>query len=205
MNKKVATILSYLTHPGLMPTVLFAIILFLGKSLFPADFKYKITLLGFIFNFTFILPALLIYVLVIRGKISNLNIRNREERIFPFSIVTICYTLLVFMFQTKLSGLYLVTEIIASIAITQAVCTIITTRFKISIHGVAIGGVLGVLWALEFILPELDFLYPILILTILAGLTMTARLALGAHTPKQVAYGFFVGIFLNFGFVYWLG
>lgn len=205
MNKKFATVLSYLTHPGLMPTLLFAIILFLGKSIFPAEFKYKITLLGFIFNFTFILPALLIYVLVIRGKISNLNIRNREERIFPFSIITICYTFLVFMFQSKLSNMFLITEVVASIAITQAVCTIITTRFKISIHSVAIGGVLGVLWALEIILPELDFLFPILALTMLAGLTMTARLALDAHTPKQVAYGFFLGVFLNFGFVYWLG
>lgn len=109
------------------------------------------------------------------------------------------------MFQTKLSGLYLITEIIASIAITQAVCTIITTRFKISIHSVAVGGVLGVLWALELRMPELDFLFPILLLTVLSGLAMTARLALNAHTPEEIAYGFTLGTLLNFGFVFWLG
>jgi len=92
----------------------------------------------------------------------------------------------------------------ATIAITQALCTIITTRFKISIHAAALSGMLGVLMALELTLAELDLFIPIILNIVALGTAMTARLALNAHTPKQVLYGFLLGFGLNFGFIYLL-
>lgn len=89
----------------------------------------------------------------------------------------------------------------ATMAITQAVCTIITTKFKISIHATALSGMLGVLLALEMNLSELDLFMPILVTVLATGLSMSARLALNAHTPKQVLYGFLVGFGLNFSFI----
>lgn len=201
MNKSIANIISYATHPGFVPVALFAILMFLGKGMFPDNLEYQLTMLGFIFNFTFLLPFLIIYFLYSRKMISSLKIPSREERIVPFGIITICYTLLVFLFNYKLPSLYIFTQIMATIAITQALCTIITTKFKISIHATALSGMLGVLIALELNLTELDLLFPILIILLLLGASMTARLALNAHTPKQVLYGSLLGFGLNFGFI----
>lgn len=184
-----------------MPVILFAILMFLGKGIFPVKFEYQLTMLGFIFNFTFLIPFLIIYFLYSRKMISSLKIPTREERIVPFGIITICYTALVFLFNYKLPGLYLFTQIMATIAITQAICTIITTKFKISIHATALSGMLGVLMGLELHLAELDLFFPIIVTVIAAGLSMSARLTLNAHTPKQVLYGFLVGFGLNFTFI----
>ncbi|MGB0522850.1 MAG: hypothetical protein ACPGJS_07810 [Flammeovirgaceae bacterium] len=204
MNRSVATAISYLTHPGFVPVILFAILMFMGKGMFPDKLEYQLTMLGFIFNFTFLLPFLIIYFLYTRRAISSLKIPNREERIVPFGIITICYTVLVFLFNYKLPSLYLFTQIMATIAITQALCTIITTKFKISIHATALSGMLGVLMALELSLTELDLFFPILITIIAGGLSMSARLALNAHTPQQVLYGFLLGFGLNFAFISFL-
>ena len=204
MNKAIANAISYLTHPGFMPVVLFAFLMFFGKGMFPDKIEYQLTMLGFIFNFTFLLPFLIIYFLYSRKAISSLKIPTREERIVPFGIITICYTLLVFLFNQKLPSLYIFTQIMATIAITQAVCTIITTKFKISIHATALSGMLGVFLALEINLAELDLFVPILLSILGLGLTSSARLALNAHSPKQILYGCLVGFFINFSFIYFL-
>lgn len=204
MNKSTANIISYATHPGFVPVALFAILMFMGKGMFPDRLEAQLTMLGFIFNFTFLLPFLIIYVLYSRKIISSIKIPSREERIMPFGIITVCYTALVFLFNFKLPSLYVFTQIMATIAMTQAICTIITTKFKISIHSTALSGMLGVLMGLELSLTELDLLLPIIGVLLLLGASMTARLALNAHTPKQVVYGFLLGFGLNFTFIYLL-
>lgn len=204
MSRSVASLISYITHPGFVPVTLFAILMFFDKGIMPGNLKYQLTMLGFIFNFTFLLPFLIIYFLYSRKAISSLKVPTREERIVPFGIITICYTFLVFLFNYKLPSMYLFTQIMATIAITQAICTIITTKFKISIHSAALSGMLGVLMALEINLSELDLFVPILATVVVAGLSMTARLTLNAHTPKQVLYGFVVGFGLNFSFINFL-
>lgn len=82
---------------------------------------------------------------------------------------------------------------------------IINLKFKISAHMVGIGGLLGSLIVVSYVLkynavPQIAFL------VILAGIIATCRLYLKAHDPKQIYSGFFLGfltqiaVFLGFLF-----
>lgn len=171
----------------------------------PAGLEFRLTLLGLIFNFTFILPVLIVFMLYTKGYITSIRIPKREERLIPFVLIAVCYTLLVFLFQQRLSSLFILSQVMIGIALTHAVATLITTKFKISIHSVAISGALGILVGVQIIMTELELLYAIASFTALLGLTMTARLQLNAHTPKQVLYGALLGFGLNLSIILLFG
>ena len=69
---------------------------------------------------------------------------------------------------------------------------IINLKYKISAHMVGIGGLLGSLIVVSYVLkynavPQLS------VLVLLAGVIATCRLYLKAHEPKQIYSGFFLG------------
>jgi hypothetical protein len=55
---------------------------------------------------------------------------------------------------------------------------------------------LGILLALNKVLPGAGLLTPILATIIISGAVLSARLALHAHTPAQVYTGFGAGLLL---------
>lgn len=198
MTKTLANITSVVMHPGLMPTLLFAVIIFSGKGLIPEDQKFRFILLGLIFNFTFLLPVLMVFLLYMRGYLSSIKIASRKERIMPFVLISVFYVMLAWLFQLRLPNLFMLTHVMACIALTQVLSTLITLKFKISIHSTALSGMLGILLALQILMPELEFMYPLVITVALLGITMTARLQLNAHTPAQVNWGATFGFTFNF-------
>ncbi len=205
MNRTLANILSVVMHPGLMPSVLFATIMLSGKGLLPNEWRFRLTLLGLIFNFTFLLPLLMVWLLYNKGYLSSIRVANRQERIAPFVLISISYTVLAWLFQQRLPSLFMLTQVMGCIALTQVICTLITLRFKISIHSVALSGMLGILVALQILMPEMELFYPVIMAIVLLGLTMTARLRLNAHTPEQVSWGAVFGFGLNFALLLALG
>jgi len=70
--------------------------------------------------------------------------------------------------------------------------TIITIRWKISIHMVGIGGMVGGLLSISQYL-SVDFTWAILAVMVAAGLLGTARMILNTHTPIQIYSGFVLG------------
>jgi membrane-associated phospholipid phosphatase len=48
-----------------------------------------------------------------------------------------------------------------------------------------------------------ELFYPILVFIPVAGLLMSARLALNAHSPTQILAGCLLGLSISLGTVYW--
>ncbi|MCK4288907.1 MAG: hypothetical protein KAW86_06865, partial [Bacteroidales bacterium] len=69
---------------------------------------------------------------------------------------------------------------------------IINFFWKISIHMIGIGGMLGTLIGLSF-LWMIDIPFLIILLILCSGITGFARLKLNAHNPAQVYTGFVIG------------
>lgn len=83
---------------------------------------------------------------------------------------------------------------------------IINMKFKISAHAVGIGGLIGSLMMVSYVL-KYNAVPEIAILFLLAGVIATCRLYLEAHKPSQIYWGFALGFisqiavftfFLNF-------
>lgn len=195
--KKISNIISYLLHPILMPTVGILFILYSGiyLSFIPYQTK-KIILLISAFT-TILFPLSILLILYIQKKISKLTIPNRKERLIPLFISIIFYYITYYVFKK-----YNIPIFIQHFMLTSFICLLATfiihLKWKISIHMVAIGGILGLWSALNFIyyMPNNSLFLSIAI--ILSGIVGSARLILKAHNQSQIYAGFFVGYVLSF-------
>ena len=65
------------------------------------------------------------------------------------------------------------------------VATLVTIFYKVSVHSMSIWGFIGIILPLNKVSEDGALFYPTLALIVLAGLVMTARLQLNAHTPVK--------------------
>ncbi|MEO9851958.1 MAG: phosphatase PAP2 family protein [Reichenbachiella sp.] len=137
------------------------------------------------------------------GSISSFRLENREERVMPFSFVSIFYGLTTYLFVFKIQVNDIIALLLIATSILVILLTIITLWFKISIHAASISGVVGFFLFFGIKFPESQTLYPLLILLISAGFVMSARLQLNAHTPKEILVGMLTGLGICFATLYW--
>ncbi len=76
--------------------------------------------------------------------------------------------------------------------------TVATFFYKVSVHSLAICGLVGILLPLNKIAEENTIFYATLALIVLAGVVMSARLQLNAHTPREVLVGSVLGFTTSF-------
>jgi membrane-associated phospholipid phosphatase len=78
------------------------------------------------------------------------------------------------------------------------VATIATFYEKVSIHSMAICAAVGIFIPLNKAVDDGSLLIPTAAMLAIAGVVMSARLYLNAHTPRQVMYGAFLGFTVGF-------
>ena len=197
---KLARFVSFLLHPLLMPlyatVILFNTHNYLAYAINPSIQKLIYLV---VFTTTYLLPSLTAMLLVQRGKIQSLQMENSSERNLPFIITTVYYVAC-FYFLQKVPMVRILGYAILGAALAIFISFLINLKWKISIHMVGIGGLMGLLYVFSQQL-HFNFLLPISIVAILAGLLGTSRLQLNAHIPSQIYAGFIVGFGVEWGFL----
>jgi len=193
MEEKIATIISWILHPMLIPT--YALLLIFSQDAFFVMIlpgKLKLILTGLIVANTLLLPLIFIWMMRKRGIITSYQMPHRAERTFPFATTALFYfATWIMMNNLGLPGVYYLFVLGGAILI--AVAMIINLFWKISIHMVGIGGLTGGFIGLNYqMLINSGPL--ILILIFLSGLVGFARLKQNTHNEAQVYVGFMVGI-----------
>lgn len=185
-------------HPLLMATYL-CLLLFFGvkNSVFdyltPFETKWRISLIVFFFSFVF--PVLNIYILVKLKRIPDLILSNPSDRTFPYFITALFYFGLFYLLM-DINIWNSVKLFIAGGAVSILISTLINLKYKISAHMVGLGGVLGVLISVSYLI-RFD-MTPFYITTIIiAGIVAFARLFLNEHKPSQIYLGFFLGLIVQ--------
>jgi hypothetical protein len=112
-------------------------------------------------------------------------------------MITVFYGVVCAMFYFKVSMNMNFNKIMLIVTALTAVSTVITFFFKISIHSLAMGGALGIIMPLNRA-SDGALLYPVVLLIVLAGLVMSARLYLQVHTLREVGYGAAAGFLIGF-------
>lgn len=144
----------------------------------------------FYFAITALVPLLAVLVLRLTGGVSSLLLTQSSERKIPLMITSGATLLLFYLFKQihAPSPIQLFVLVCAAIVV---LLMILNEYAKISIHMASQGLLVGVLltfytyydvrWLLLFFIP-------------IAGITASARLLDEAHTPRQLIYGFLLGL-----------
>lgn len=205
MNTRLANFLSVALHPLLMPTILFLLLLFIAPAPLGAEsleMLMKLAVVGFVFIYTFALPAYFVYLLKRWGMISSLKLDNLKDRRLPYFVTALIYTALGYFLYSKNSMLFPCGFILWSIAAVILCVGIISLWWQISAHAAGVGGMIGALAGILVQFGEHGLFFPLLFLVILSGYVISARLALNAHTPAQVGAGFLLGLGLSLASIY---
>lgn len=199
MNRSIAQVLSVLFHPLLMPTYLFAFIMYyLPMSALALTVRSRWIVLGLIFFTTFIIPGMGAFVMVRSGQLDSVEMDKREQRSLPLLFTTLCYSVTSYLLYREPAFDAIFYYVMGVVAVAVFLTYLISLFWKISAHGVGIGGGLGFLLVLNRLVPEASLAVPIAVAIVLAGAVLSARLALNAHTPEQVYAGFGCGLMLAF-------
>jgi len=194
---RLAQVVSVVFHPLLMTTYLFVVLsLFLPGILQPI--RPSLWFVFLIFLMTFLLPSLNFIFFRVTGTIKDLQMFNRTERILPFAFVTILYCVVTFMFYWKFP-VPNVLRIMMIITMMVIASSIVTLFYKVSVHSVAVCGIIGILLPLNNASEQGLLLYPTIATLIAAGIVMSSRLQLNAHVPREVLFGAVMGFSIGFG------
>ncbi len=195
--RSAARLISYVFHPLLFTTYLVLMLSwFMPRFLqIPTAAIWKFT--GFVAVITFIFPAANLVMLKAFGSISSLEMQERRDRIVPFLMITVFYGVVCAMFFYKVSVNLNFNKLMLIATALTMVATVVTFSFKISVHSLAMGGALGMVLPLNKAANG-ALLMPAVTMFVLAGLVISARLYLQAHTLQEVAYGAAAGFGVGF-------
>lgn len=193
MNK-LATLLSTVFHPLLMPTYGIAIALYTSYMRIFGDRLLGIVIVGVLLT-TCILPSLGIYILYKLGHISDFRLHERTERTIPYLINFACYVAC-YLYLYRFGIPSWIIAFIAGAFVALIISLFINRYWKISAHMVAAGSMVTLVFLMSFYsLMLTPYILPLQIASVLlAGAIGSSRILLKRHTLGQVGAGFALGI-----------
>ncbi|MBC6700578.1 hypothetical protein [Hymenobacter sp. BT190] len=197
MTRTLATLLSAVLHPLLVPSYLVAVLAYgFPAALLPlnADARWQVLLL--VWGLTFWLPGLAVWLLVRSGRVSSVELYERRQRPLPLLLAAMAFAAATTL--TVWAPAYrapLLTLVLGGITAAVLLTLLVTFWWKISAHGVGLGGAVGLLALL------LGRPYPtdgraagwLAAAGLAAAAVFWARLRLQAHTPAQLWAGLGLG------------
>jgi len=200
MERKLALGISLIFQPLFVPiyslVILFNANTYLTYAVLPEvkQFIYLVTLLN-----TIVLPMSVFYYLYRQKIITSIHMHTAKERSLPF-LTTLVFNLSTYYLFTNVSIPALFGNLVLGAAASVAVAFLINLKWKVSIHLLGMGGIVGTIIGLV-IRYQIDATQLIIALVLISGIVGYARLQLNAHTPKQVYVGFVLGMFILIGAV----
>ena len=185
--------LSYVFHPLFIPLYTTFFLVYIHPYLFSGeDALSKLRLLLQVFVNCTLLP--LASVLLLKGLkfVDSIFLETKKERIIPYVICMVFYFWNWYAFKNNLEGSELVAFSLA-LFISSIFGYLINIFSKISMHAMAVGVMSGFMAALLFKDASIGIVW-FLIVLIITGLTLSARLIVSNHQPKEIFTGLVVGI-----------
>lgn len=195
-----ARLISIMLHPLFMSiySILFLFIYTDFKFIFSGQFfrfLIPITL------FTCIIPAIGIVSLRQIKAISDYNLTEKKERIYILLIYFFCNVFQIWIFSK--SGMYNWFIAFQAIpAVISLVSCIVSYFWRISLHMLSIGGLIGAILSICYNVKGINPYLLFIALFILAGCLGVSRLILNKDTPAQVYIGFIVGFALAYSTIW---
>jgi hypothetical protein len=182
-----------------MPTYGIALLFHYSPYLsYSIDESIKLYIYAIVFISTFAIPVLISLFLLRQGMLRSLIMNERRERSLPFIVTAISFLTGYYILKQlpipKIFYLFLLGALTSLI-----IALLINYKWKISLHMIGLGGIIGALFAMSQIFL-INMMLPIILWILLAGLLGTIRLTLESHKPSEIYIGFITG-FLSLFFI----
>ena len=153
--------------------------------------------LGGTLLFTCLLPLSVILVMIRRGNLTDIYIRDAKQRTMPYIYTTVCYGFWAY-FCSEVMHLprFIVLTAIGS-AVVLLLLLLINRTWKISAHLTALGGLFGGMMSFS-LATGVSATWALIGCSAAALLLMFARVYDESHTPLQVVCGYLMGTLSTF-------
>ena len=189
---KLTQLISIILHPIFIPSLALHLTLLVLPSLSLTLTQNMLLIYGILILSTIVLPLMSVFRLIQKGKVSSLEMSNHKERTLPLFKTVIWMSFGYYLLQNLLFYTPILKAELLGAIIIILLAAIISKFWKISLHLLGIGGIVGVFIALQII--HGNFLYLLLLFILLSGLLGVARIKQKAHNYAQVYAGFLVGL-----------
>lgn len=202
MIRKLAKLFSYLFHPLLMPVLGVFLIFISGSylSLMPAEGKRYILLITALS--TMLLPISILPFLYYQKVLSKVTIPERHERIVPL-FTTVIFYFFGYYVMRRLSAPDFIQYFLLSSFICVLLAAIIHLKYKISLHMIGFGGMIGLIAMMGHSL-NVNISIILMLFIALSGIIGSSRLYLKAHSVTEVYSGFSLGFIGTFSVMFLL-
>ena len=190
----VANVVSVLFHPLFVPAYIVTFLLYVHPYSF-SGFSPELRLLRLIsiVLLTAFFPAFSVFLLKKLGFIQSIYLKTQKERIIPY-IISNFFFFWVFYVSKNLPGSPPVfVTLLLGIFISSIAAIMANIYFKVSMHAIAMGGMISffILLAME---GNFSMGIYLSVAMLIAGIVCTARLIVSDHYPFEIYAGLFLGI-----------
>ena len=189
-----ASFLSYIFHPIFLPIYAVAFLLYVHPSYFSgfsASGKLQTLLITTINLVAF--PLLTILLLKALGFVDSIFLRTRRDRIIPYMACGIFFFWAYTVFKKEGSYPPIMASFILGVFLAASAGLLANIYFKISMHALGVGGLLGLFFVLAY-QNSMLMTWAVASALVIAGLVCTARLIVSNHTQKDIYTGLALGI-----------
>jgi hypothetical protein len=198
--RMVAHILSYVFHPLFIPLYVAYFLVYIHPAYFAgfSNRAFFVALSRHNVMFQVLLNAVLfpfVFVLLLKalGFIESIFMRNQKDRILLYISSMICFFWTYYAFRQQPEIPRIMVAFMFGVFISSSAALIANIYYKVSMHAIGMGGMLGLLLV---VMQQNNMLMtgPLFFAFIIAGAVCTARMIVSDHTPKEIYAGLIIGI-----------
>lgn len=190
-----AHLFSFVFHPLFIPFYVVAFLIYYHPSFFSGfSDTTKLNLLLTIALNTIFFPAFAVLLMKGLGFIKSVFLHTQQDRIGPYLSSMIFYfwaARIFFKFQPELSPV--LASFMTGVFLTTVVGLLSNIYYKISMHAMGCGGLIGIFLIIMFGNTML-MTWPLSAALLITGIVCTSRLLVSNHTPKEIYFGLLVGL-----------
>ena len=192
----VAHIVSIVFHPLL--TNIYGIFLLFAYTNLGVFYQGQISKFIFpVFLFSCLMPLVGMLILKSGGYISSFSLDKQDERGLPFFIAFVSYLCQYYYFYQSMVPQWFLNVLLIPL-ILSLICYLFNRFFKISIHMVSMGALVGASMSISYNISLINPFWLFIILFICTGIVGTSRLLLKKHNSYEVYFGFLVGYSISY-------
>ncbi|MBR0309353.1 MAG: phosphatase PAP2 family protein [Paludibacteraceae bacterium] len=147
--------------------------------------------------FTCLLPLSVILVMIRRGNLTDIYIRDAKQRTMPYIYSIVCYGFWAYFCSEVMHLPRFIVLTASGATVVLLLVLLINRRWKISAHLTALGGLFGGMMSFS-LATGISATWGLTGCSVAALLLMWARVYDESHTPLQVVCGYLLGTMATF-------
>lgn len=193
-----AHLTSYLLHPLFIPLYVTCFLAYIHPSYFSGFSEAGKKRLLFLVTLNAVgFPAIAILLMKGLGFINSVFLRTQRDRIIPYITSMTFYFWTQYVLREQNYVPRILVAFMFGVFISCSAALIANIYYKISMHAIGMGGMLG-LFLVIMQQNTMLMTWPLSLAFLLAGLVCTSRMIVSDHRPKEIYAGLVVGILCQF-------